>query len=125
MPLHWDLSKIKDKDSLYWKDNTFCKKTEMLILAMPCLGFPSITEKNYQGVFKRLWIWEKLHGALTGERTEDGATPSPFSLTDIRRHIGLKTNATSRTEKQFGEALFKGLCRDADAEIEKQVGIEE
>lgn len=103
MSLNWDISKVKDFNELYikgtWKnddefvvdekgsDKKLNYRTETLIWLTMTIGIGQITEKNYKEFLKRIALYEKLNGNFFRNR--------PYSLEDIERNIGLRTNVSN------------------------------
>lgn len=75
-----------------------------------------ITEANHREVFKRIWILEKVGGPWL--RDGDG-NPRPVTLADVRRFIGLKTNAFGMNGT-FKALMMERLFEAAEAEYERQ-----
>jgi hypothetical protein len=71
--------------------------TNMLIWASLLVGLPEITEANAERWYKRLATIEANNGAY---RTRDGEDV-PFTLDEVRAHIGLSTNVSRETDAKF------------------------
>jgi hypothetical protein len=110
MPLTYNLNKIADyKNACFRTDGDLSPLTQSLIFATMPVGINQITEKNAEEFYTRLNLIERVNGTFL--RTADGKdlfiTPE-----DIRKHIGLSTNATPRTRPQFLKETVGGLMRD-------------
>jgi hypothetical protein len=93
-------------------DNGYIKmkrKTNTLIfLLSTSLGIDDITPKNYVSVYNRLNYIEKLNGAYHSSKDFDGnVEPEYYTLEDIQKHIGLKTNGIRLTKTQFLSKISK------------------
>lgn len=124
MALTYDLSKIKDKDNVCWEkddDGTVKMKAEthVLIFTTMSAGMPRITEKNFKEFFVRCDMLAQVFGApmtrplalCSSDGTvlkETGKEDIKITLDNVRAHIGLATNAASRTTADFN----KGLCAE-------------
>ena len=106
MPLNANWSKVKDWKKLHDETDGY-QVTEALVFLTMAIGISRIDEKNYLEFYRRLKFYEKLWG----ER------PRPITLEDVHRRIGLFTNASKLTEKQFisqqGATLMRSL-KDAE-----------
>ena len=71
--------------------------TNMLIWASMLVGLPTITEKNAEKWHARLAAVEARNGAY---RTRDGED-LPFSLEEVKAHVGLSTNVSTETDTAF------------------------
>lgn len=92
MALNWQFNpktfdKIKDETHL----------NETIVMATIFIGFPRITESNWEEFYKRLHLVEKLNGTFNFVASE------PYFITpeDIKRRIGLTTNASSFSRTEF------------------------
>lgn len=115
MALNWDVSKIANHERvttspircegrLQWHP-----ATESLVwLSLHC-GFSSITEKNAAEVADRVRIWQHYFGAqYSNQRGE-----LKLSLEDIHDHIGLSTNASTLTTREFWDKVRRIMEREA------------
>lgn len=127
MSLDWSIERIKNFQALCWipdGDGTASLNatTNSLIWATMSVGINEITEKNYNEFYLRFKIFAKtrdsgavLWGAVEGEQ-EQGK--HEINLIDIYQHIGLSTNASSKSRTQFMKDLFLTMERDYWAEHE-------
>ena len=85
------------------------RRTNTLIFLMATtLGFDEINERNYEQVFNRINYIEKLNGAYHSAKDFDGKVePMYYTLDDIKKHIGLKTNGTPLNKTQFLSRISK------------------
>ena len=102
----------------YWKLNPV---TNMLIFACGLtIGIHEITEHNFLKVYNRISIWEKVFGSFIvtsiqeSESNKKTSTPRPFTLQDIKDHIGLTVNVTNRftssmNKQEYIEKLNRAL----------------
>jgi hypothetical protein len=69
----------------------------MIVLATMSIGINEITESNWEEFFKRVNFSEKAIGTFYYESGE----PLFIKEQDVKRLIGLHTNASKKTKKQF------------------------
>lgn len=79
---------------LYQKGYKVDSRTEALIWLSLSTVIGEITEENHEEVFRRVQVIEKKHGAMLGDSEEAVF----FTMADVKRRIGLKTNAAFRDE---------------------------
>lgn len=101
MALNWNIEQVKD-----YKQVTTKKEwpiTDILIWATMFVGFRSITKDNYHEFYKRLHLRELVDGSFLNENGK------PYYITeaDIKRRIGLSTNASSFSRTEFMRRLNK------------------
>jgi hypothetical protein len=113
MSLDFNLRGIKDFENVCFqerdgeKDHT--PRTRAMIWATMYTGIPHITEKNFEEFYVRVRLYERLFGAGV-ERYEGGThTPVYCTLDDVKKFIGLRTNADSMTDLQFDKRVMKRL----------------
>ena len=114
MPLNYDLNKIKGFKSLYEKSHETSgvrlkKIPETIILSTMSVGMRSITEDNYIKFFNRLRIIETVHGPFLFKRTKKGPVARPIKIEDVKRMIGLDTNASEIPRSKFISRIEKDL----------------
>jgi len=112
MALNFEVSKIVDHTNV----TTAYKKpgdtrslwnpvTEAIVWSsIPC-GFNSINIKNLYVVQSRIAIWQQVTGSLLLDAfvTHD----------DVAAHLGLTTNASTKTPSQFAAYMFDRLADNA------------
>jgi predicted sugar kinase len=115
MPLNTDYRNIKNyKRKLYRtiKEGEFGYKEdevqykikpriETIIFATMITGIPNITEKNYEQFYNRLHLVETIHGSFFFRTLRGKAVADPIRKEEIEAMIGLKSNASTLTLKQF------------------------
>ena len=135
MSLDWNVSKIKNKDEVCFieRDDPVEGKgrymrgvTEALIWATMLLGIPQITEKNYLEVYKRnLKLGKVGINFLNQWKDDDTLIKRVFTLEEIKQHIGLSTNASTRTNAAFNKNLLRILDEEIDRKIQRELKEEE
>lgn len=111
MSLWWELENVENAEALWETSETtdimrgiekgeqyLNTCTHTLIWMMAAIGIATITEENAPDVYGRIAFLEKFKGAM---RYGPGHVDVFFTPEDIRRHIGLKTNASKQTETEF------------------------
>jgi len=113
MSLNWNLKAVKDSDSFCFitafadgdgykrGDRIFNPLTKSLIFVTMSLDIGEITEKNYVEFFQRLRLYEDLFGQIIRFGGDQWDGPERTSLDDVRRHIGLTTNVTTKPLKTW------------------------
>jgi len=121
MSLNWQLSKIKDYETVCWINEGDQRKlsplTECIIWGTFALDIGKITEKNVNEWMWRMAFLKQLNkGNLVYERHSDGVSKGrSFTREELVQHIGLLTNVTTMTRAQFVHKWIKILRRNCDA----------
>lgn len=123
MALSYELGEIAD-----WKPlaEEYPGTVEIMCFASMFIGMPIIAEggkDDWREFYKRIHMWEKAYGCLGNG--EDGE-PSPVSPKMVRRFVGLKTNASRMTPRQFALHLAEGMRSRANEELmrwQRQEGL--
>jgi len=115
MSLRWSLEECKDYEELT-KDKLQMAINDALIWGTMNTGIPKITEKNYKEFYYRY----ELHTVLYGPAfyIDEDFTPYKMTVDDVKRRIGLSTNASELTTSQF----FNDLKRRLKETIERSKG---
>ena len=122
MALHWDYSKIKESTKTWEPDGTFDDEGEplgqmtevlhTLIWTTMSVGMSEITEKNWKDFYTRMKLLGSDRSLL--RRDKDGNFTVPISSQEVKDHIGLMTNASTLTKREF----FKRAYRVAYEKVE-------
>lgn len=99
MALHWGIEKCRDFEEL--KSDKEWVITEMIIFATMFIGMFRITEENYVEFATRVHAWETTFGAMITRFGENGRESRRITVADVKRRIGLHTNASTKTKAQF------------------------
>ena len=81
------------------------------------LGMGLITQNNVDKFILRFRMYEVLYGMAKWWNV-NGQRVNVISDTLIRKHIGLRTNASSISDVQFNKNMLKQLVREAKATSE-------
>lgn len=86
--------------------------TEVLIWATLLIGIPQITEKNVDEFAFRLRLYETIANSLI----QHSGISSPIPFSQVKRHIGLATNANSLTRAQYiRNVIYPSLMEKLEA----------
>lgn len=94
MSLNYDMSKVAEYEEILDKEFTLCRD---FIFYTMSTGINEITEDNYADVFARIKTLETKYGKSL--MTDEG--DSIYTLDTVRRFIGLWTNASRLTAKEW------------------------
>lgn len=132
MSLDFDVSKVKNFDVLTSIPDPYGRNkedgtpklswhpvTNALIWATISVGMSSITEKNWIEFFQRVRAVERVSGAYVNRPNVSGAFDPKGFITplEVYSHIGLHTNASSKTLAKFREDLYSLSCRETPHQV--------
>ena len=113
MSLNYDLTGISDWENLY-RDNV--AKTNAMLFGTMIVGVNKITDENWYDFYARLSLWQEMFGSLVvSELGDDVISPS-----DVKRFIGLTTNANAMTLTQFKNHFFSEIYNAAITRAKKE-----
>ena len=105
-------------------NDDFIDLRETLIWATLMTGYPKgsrweITEENWEVMFERLHIVERVFGAYRFTFTEN-QTRKPLYITpdDVKSFIGLRTNAGNKSAAEFNKMVMNKLKENARNKME-------
>lgn len=122
MSLDWNIGKVKEFEGLWVKDTDPHAKpddkklgavTESLIWTTLGIDLGTITDANAEEFYLRTLIYHKVVGPPMHKLVDGNLVPIPFTLDDIKRHIGLKTNVGNGTRAKFLRNMAARLERAA------------
>ena len=124
MSLDWRVGEIKDYKSVCWKENPETGEeylnpiTQSLIYSTLSIGIAEITEDNVIDFYNRSILTADVYGQPINEFPEEGGIiRRNYTLEEIQQHIGLSTNASDYSDKQFMDKIRQ-------AQIRKQKDLE-
>ncbi len=113
MSLNWNLSAIEDREKvcnvvLTSGETQMSAITQTLIWHTMSIGMSEITPDNYHEFFVRVFLTERVFGALrtTMEMKSDKVISTFVNKQDVERHVGLYTNADEWTRTKFLSKLY-------------------
>ncbi len=109
MTLRWSTDRITE-DVTGPKD---WEITKALIMATVGIGMPKISERNVEVFTTRLYAFQRIHGPLVQEFTNGELRAVQLTLAQVRRRIGLTTNAAVMNGSEFKLALADEILTDA------------
>jgi hypothetical protein len=121
MSLNWNVSNIKDSEAVcffhYQEDGEaqrrLTQSTEKLIFLTMVVGLGRITESNYQEFYKRIALFERLRGCVRVKKSDCGGfVDDPYTLEDIRLHIGLVVNVSDEKPDAWRKRILKSWEHD-------------
>lgn len=113
MALNWNITNCQDSASLQTDEEW--PITNALIWSTMSVGIRDITEKTIPEFYARLSVWESVVGPMFYEQDDAGKpTERGVTLDDLRKRIGLHTNAGSMTRAEWRKNLAAYFDRKAD-----------
>ncbi len=86
--------------------------THALAKMSAMIGINNITEQNWKEFWQRTYFFQKINGAVYRDLENNGVMIEPL---DVKRHIGLKTNAKmfsfAECRNRIGEAARNDAVR--------------
>jgi hypothetical protein len=79
--------------------------TYCLVFASTLVGIGEITEANVDEFFRRISVLEGIHGAYRIRREGDQNLPHPYTLDEVRAHIGLKINVADVPKREWNAQM--------------------
>ena len=116
MALQWDITKC---DPPEFVDEHERQGFFNSFIYMPMIvGIPNITESNWTEFYARVHALELLGGGFRNKVLKSGLKPILFTPAEIKRWVGLETNASVLTRRQFSQK-FQGMLNEYAAEAKK------
>ena len=99
MALQWDITKC---DPPEFVDEHERQGFFNSFIYMPMIvGIPNITESNWTEFYARVHALELLGGGFRNKVLKSGLKPIMYTKVEIKRWVGLETNASPITERKF------------------------
>ena len=76
-------------------------RMETIILGTMITGVPNITEKTWEKFYNRIHLLETVNGSFFMKKYRGKIISAPITKDEVKSLIGLKSNATKLTLKQF------------------------
>ena len=113
MALNWNVEDVANWQELFVEIEggyrEMIKIHERILMHTMTIGITRITEKNWKKFYDRVYMWERVHGAGYYTRENDQLKPIYVTEDDVKRMIGLHTNASTISKKEFLESLCWNL----------------
>ena len=97
MALNWDVSEVENHNELFKENGDMKSPYSSILLSTMSVGINRITQKNWEQFYKRINLLEKVFGCYHYINAE----PNYITEEDVKRLIGLHTNAAPKTKNQF------------------------
>ena len=97
MSLDYRFGEIENFKKICFQKGKMNPLSHALVFATIAVGVNEITKRNWIKFYARLHFWELVHGTYL---SKDGK-PVPISAEEVKRHIGLSTNASMLSETGF------------------------
>ena len=119
MPLNFSFRDVENWEEVCRdKDGRVNGVTEALIWLTMTIGISDITHKNYEEFHRRLLEWDICSNSYP-VRT-NGMGNRHITLEEIRKHIGLSTNAGSELTRAAWEKRLKARLADRIESIKNE-----
>ena len=120
MPVNFDFSRVHNHEAVTVHPNDPTRwhpvADALVWLSLIC-GYDSITEKNVEKVIERIMQYQSVKGAILRGGRDEGASNSPKEIyimpTDVKRFIGMETNASPFTDAQWRRKVADMVYEDA------------
>lgn len=121
MSLNWNVSDIANSDAVcfhhYEQDGEprrqLSQSTHNLIFLTMVVGMGEITADNYKEFYKRVALFERLRSPVRVKIGPDGMMiDDPYTLDDIRQHIGLRTNVSFEKPAAWRKRILESWEHD-------------
>ena len=116
MPLDWNTQ--ASNPPLPQDENEEIVQNTLLHLTM-IVGINNITEATWQEFYARCVVLEKLNGSYMRRKKKSGLEDRPITPEDVKRWIGMRTNASTMTRAQFMKAHVGGFMMRTIREAKK------
>jgi len=97
MSLDYRFGEIENFKKICFQKGKMNPLSHALVFATIAIGVNEITKRNWIKFYARLHFWELVHGTYL---SKDGK-PVLISAEEVKRHIGLSTNASMLSEAGF------------------------
>ena len=107
MALQWDITKCNPPEFVdeHERQGFF---NSMIYMPM-FVGIPNITEDNWREFYTRVHTLEMLEGGFRNVITKTGLQSIVFQPAEIQRWVGLRTNASNMTRRQFMKEKLQNI----------------
>jgi hypothetical protein len=111
MSLNWQIGDTEAFKDGSWlnEDGTMTVITNAIIWSTLAVDIGTITDQNLVEFAARVALVEKISGPFV--RNGDG-TDHPLTIEELRKHVGLGTNVTTRSFAEWSRLLMKQAHKD-------------
>ncbi len=114
MALDWYFGKIENFKQVCFQNGKMNPITHSLVFATMVIGVNEITKKNWAKFYARLNFWERVNGSYLLKKGK----PFLISAEEVKRHIGLSTNARVFSDTKFLRNFSMKL-----KDVEQSIGV--
>lgn len=127
MPIRWNCEECKawqevkglPEDNIHLTNFGHLRYTLSNILI--AVGFPPgewvITRGNWQEVYTRVYMWERIFGGMRNQIVDDKMEQVYFMPQEIYSMIGFHVNAGTKTKTEFQETICHVMRAQAERNI--------
>lgn len=122
MSLDWSIEACRDWQELVGEEHQHENViTQSLVFMTIGVGLGEITEENAQ----EFWMRCRLYETLSGTIMHANGTPYHFTIADIRRRVGLKTNVfPNKSRAAWSKDLVNDFMEDLAREWKRAENAE-
>ena len=120
MALHFYYGDIEDWENVCFhpgEDGKMKTVTDGLIWSTISVGIDRITKNNWRDYFIRLYSIECVLGPYRHKLKNKIRVEIFYTPEEVKAHIGLSTNASSKNKREFSEFLRKQLAEKAELKL--------
>ena len=117
MSLNWDITNCKGGEAI--KTDESWPITDGLIWYTLALDMHQITDGNIDEFETRMRIHDKMFAPLISIWKGEARVDRPITRDELVARIGLSTNVTQKTRKQFGRRMFNAMSEETERKLKK------
>ena len=118
MSLNWNIQDFDEDHEIMQEDEW--ERTKSIIFLTMTMGINHITEKNYVEFFTRVSFYEHVNGSFFWKNNDGVREDIYFTLEDVKKRIGIWTNASTITKAKFRNSVYDSFSKDILWEIRQQ-----
>ena len=118
MSLDWDITNCKDGEAI--KTDESWPITDGLIWYTLALDMRQITDGNIDEFETRMRIHDKMFAPLISTWKDEARVDRPITRDELVARIGLSTNVSQKTRKQFGRRMFNAMSEETERKITRE-----
>ncbi len=115
MSLNWDLSTCADKDFVLADEPGGYRVTECIIFSLMDVGMRGLPDEEAAGEFvqRTAEIAQARGGTMMQQMVDGEIVDRPYTLEEVKLRIGLTTNVSPMTRRQFTAKVVRVLREHA------------